>query len=129
MSESSLLAMVGSRGRQHLRDMDSRGDIDVTFDFRSDTPPGRDPDALSPTLRRYHKLLWSKPLPSGAPFVLDDTTRGVYLHMSRGSGSSSSPATRWSRHLRGTCGWSTSPIRSRAKSSTSPIASATRSAG
>src|SRR5665811_1531204 len=26
----------------------------------------RDPDALSPTLRRYHKLLWSKPLPSGA---------------------------------------------------------------
>ena len=54
--------------------------IDITFDFRSDTPPGGDPDALSPTLRRYHKLLWSKPLPSGALFELDDTTRGEYLH-------------------------------------------------
>ena len=54
--------------------------IDVTFDFRTDTPPGRDPDALSPTLRRYHKLLWSKPLPSGTVFELLDTTPGVYLH-------------------------------------------------
>ena len=56
------------------------GVVDITFDFRSDTPPGRDPDSLSPTLRRYHKLLWSKPLPSGARFELDDTTRGGYLH-------------------------------------------------
>lgn len=54
--------------------------IDITFDFRSDTPPGRDPDARSPTLRRYHQLLWSKPLPSGAPFELDVTTPGTYLH-------------------------------------------------
>ena len=56
--------------------------IDVTFDFRSDTPgwPKRDPDTHSPTLRRYHQLLWSKPLPSGAPFELDVTTPGVYLH-------------------------------------------------
>ena len=54
--------------------------IDTTFDFRSDTPPGRDPDALSPTLRRYHKLLWSRSLPSGEPFELDDATPGVYLH-------------------------------------------------
>jgi len=53
--------------------------IDITFDFRTDTPPGKDPDALSPTLRRYHKLLWSKPLPSGAMFDLDDTVRGHYL--------------------------------------------------
>src|SRR4051812_2120947 len=45
--------------------------IDISFDFRSDTPPGKDPDARSPTLRRYHQLLWSKPLPSGAPFRLD----------------------------------------------------------
>jgi len=30
--------------------------IDIAFDFRSDTPLGGDPDALSPTLRRYHKL-------------------------------------------------------------------------
>jgi hypothetical protein len=53
--------------------------VDVTFDFRTDTPPGKDPDALSPTLRRYHKLLWSKPLPSGFTFDLDDTVRGHYL--------------------------------------------------
>lgn len=60
--------------------MDINGPIDITFDFRSDTPQGKDPDALSPTLRRYHKLLWSKPLPSGVVFELVDTTPGVYLH-------------------------------------------------
>src|SRR4051812_37683891 len=54
--------------------------IDISFDFRSDTPPGADPDTRSPTLRNYHKRLWSKPLPSGALFVLDDTTPGKYLH-------------------------------------------------
>ena len=54
--------------------------IDITFDFRSDTPEGKDPDALSPTLRQYHKLLWSKPLPSGVVFDLMDTTPGIYLH-------------------------------------------------
>lgn len=59
---------------------DSDSAVDVTFDFRSDTPPGRDPDARSPTLRRYHKLLWSKPLPSGVVFELADTTPGIYLH-------------------------------------------------
>lgn len=60
--------------------MDSSEAIDIAFDFRSDTPQGKDPDALSPTLRRYHKLLWSKPLPSGVVFDLVDTTPGVYLH-------------------------------------------------
>jgi Family of unknown function (DUF6994) len=56
--------------------------IDTTFDFRSDTPPGLDPDAFSPTLRRYHQLLWSKPLPSGAPFVLDVTIPRCLHHRS-----------------------------------------------
>src|SRR6476469_5107605 len=60
--------------------------IDIAFDFRSDTPLGGDPDALSPTLRRYHKLLWSKPLPSGALFQLDDARRGAYLHHVSGLG-------------------------------------------
>lgn len=62
--------------------MSAQNDIDVAFDFRSDTPgyPQSDPDALSPTLRRYHKLLWSKPLPSGVVFELHDTTPGAYLH-------------------------------------------------
>ena len=54
--------------------------IDVTFDFRSDTPSGADPDSHSPTLRTYHRLLWSKPLPSGAPFELDVVTPWAYLH-------------------------------------------------
>lgn len=35
--------------------------IDTAFDFRTDTAPGKDPDSHSPTLRRYHQLLWSKP--------------------------------------------------------------------
>jgi hypothetical protein len=48
--------------------------------LRLHTPPGRDPDTLSPTLKQYHKLLWSKPLPSGALVELDDTTPGEYLH-------------------------------------------------
>ena len=54
--------------------------IDVTFRFTSDTPEGKDPDSHSPTLRRYHRLLWSKQLPNGRFFELSDTTSGVYLH-------------------------------------------------
>lgn len=53
--------------------------VDTSFDFRSDAG-GRDPDSASPTLLRFHRLLWSKPLPGGAMFNLDDTTPGVYLH-------------------------------------------------
>ena len=59
--------------------MEEREQIDVTYDFRSDTPPGNDPDKRSPALRRYHRLLWSKPLPNGAMFDLDDTAHGHYL--------------------------------------------------
>jgi hypothetical protein len=54
--------------------------IDITFDFRSDTPPGKDPDTFSPTFRAYNELLWSKPLPSGAPFELDVSGPPYYLH-------------------------------------------------
>jgi len=54
--------------------------IDIAFDFRSDTPEGKDPDAASPTLRRYHKLLWSKTLPGGALFELSDSRTGCYLY-------------------------------------------------
>jgi hypothetical protein len=52
--------------------------IDTAFDFRSDAAGG-DPDKYSPTLRQYHRTLWSKPLPSGEPFDLDDTAPGGYL--------------------------------------------------
>jgi hypothetical protein len=55
-------------------------DIDITYDFRRDTPEGKDPDSYSRTLRRYHKQLWSKPLPSGESFQLSDNTPGHYLY-------------------------------------------------
>ena len=53
--------------------------IDTTFNMYSDTPAGGDPDARSSTLRRYHKLLWSKPLPCGAMFDLDDSGPRPFL--------------------------------------------------
>ena len=46
--------------------------IDTNYDVYSDTPKGRDPDSHSPTLRKYHQLLWSKELPSGNIFTLTD---------------------------------------------------------
>ena len=61
--------------RRSRRVRNAAGDpFDPTFDFRSDSQ-GRDPDAASATLRRYHQLLWSKMLPCGAKFTLelDDT--------------------------------------------------------
>ena len=58
--------------------------IDITFDFRTDAA-GRDPDTYSPTLCRYHQLLWSKPLPSGVVFELMPTGRPPFYfsHTSR----------------------------------------------
>lgn len=55
-------------------------DVDINFDFRSDTPPGKDPDVRSPTLRQYHRQLWSKPLPGGTNFDLVATMPKAYLH-------------------------------------------------
>jgi hypothetical protein len=54
--------------------------IDINFNFFTDTPPNKDPDAHSPTLRRYHKVLWSKPLPNGHHFQLVDTRPYTYLY-------------------------------------------------
>ena len=45
--------------------------IDINFDVYSDTPLGKDPDSYSPTLRNYHKILWSKSLPNKQTFNLD----------------------------------------------------------
>ena len=47
--------------------------IDTSFNVYNDTPKGRDPDSHSPTLRNYHKFLWSKKLPKGLLFKLDET--------------------------------------------------------
>ena len=83
-----------------------RTDIDITFDFRRDTPKGRDPDTCSMTLRRYHKLLWSKRLPSGELFELNDATPGNYLYhrSAKGEFSLSSdaviPTFKWAPHIK-----------------------------
>ncbi len=50
--------------------------IDITFDFRSDSNGG-DPDAKSPTLWKYHRLLWSKKLPNGKELLLDDKLHNI----------------------------------------------------
>lgn len=53
--------------------------IDVNFNVYSDARGG-DPDSTSLTLRKYHKMLWSKPLPKGKTFELYDNKNGVYLY-------------------------------------------------
>ena len=53
--------------------------IDINFNVNSDAR-GRDPDSTSPMLRKYHKILWSKPLPKGKIFELYDNKNGVYLY-------------------------------------------------
>lgn len=54
--------------------------IDTSFDVYTDTPEGMDPDSYSPTLRRYHQTLWSKPLPNGKAFQLSIQSPKSYLH-------------------------------------------------
>jgi hypothetical protein len=82
-----------------------RTDIDVTFDFRRDTPEGKDPDTYSETLRRYHKLLWSKCLPCGSFFGLDDGVPGHYLYHQSSLGEFSLtsdaviPTFRWNKRI------------------------------
>ncbi len=68
--------------------------IDVNFDFTSDTPKywdgfwakdgilgggGNDPDAVSKTLQLYHQMLWSKPLPNGDILSLSKRSGAHYL--------------------------------------------------
>ena len=69
-----------SNGIQHL----SKSQIDPTFDFRSDTPPNKDPDAFSETLKLYHMVLWSKQLPSGQLLDLTNERAGTYLYFPTG---------------------------------------------
>ncbi len=68
--------------------------IDVTFDFTTDSPGywdgfweknaglgygGSDPDNASPTMHRYHKILWSRPLPNGEVMDLKMGSGPYYL--------------------------------------------------
>ena len=45
--------------------------VDTSFNFRNDSN-GKDPDSHSPTLRKYHRLLWSKQLPIGEYIELEE---------------------------------------------------------
>jgi len=51
--------------------------INTSFNFHTDSNGG-DPDLKSPTLKKYHKILWSKPLPCGNIFELSN--KYPYLH-------------------------------------------------
>lgn len=53
--------------------------IDITFNVYTDAKGG-DPDCTSPTLRSYHKMLWSKKLPNEEYFELTDKKSGAYLY-------------------------------------------------
>ncbi|WRQ32323.1 hypothetical protein U5907_06985 [Bacteroidales bacterium MB20-C3-3] len=53
--------------------------IDTTFNVYTDANGG-DPDSTSPTLRCYHKMLWSKKLSNGKFFELIDKKWGTYLY-------------------------------------------------
>jgi hypothetical protein len=53
--------------------------VDTTFNFYSDANGG-DPDSTSQTLKKYHKILWSKPLSNGKTFDLSDEKSGAYLY-------------------------------------------------
>lgn len=55
--------------------------IDVNFDFRRDTLINKDPDAYSKTLKTYHRKLWSKLLPDGSDFTLEE--KGYLYHRSQ----------------------------------------------
>lgn len=45
--------------------------IDISYVMTTDAR-GKDPDSYSPTLRSYHRFLWSKELPNGRLFDLDE---------------------------------------------------------
>lgn len=53
--------------------------LSTRYNFHKETPPGKDPDSKSPTLRRYHKALWSRELPGGQVFELRDDVPKKYL--------------------------------------------------
>ena len=63
--------------------------IDLNFDFYDDVPDRNvnDPDEYSQELRKYHKILWAKPLPNGDKFDLQvsDTEYLVYGNFRFGS--------------------------------------------
>lgn len=79
-----------------MRLIDELKTVDVNRNFADDTPGfwdafrssdpglmavggGVDPDAYSPLLRRYHRILWSRELPNGEHMILEEGSRKDYL--------------------------------------------------
>ena len=62
-----------------LPNMHEDADFDAEFDLRADTPEGKDPDTYSKSLRRYHRMLWSKELPVGGVFTVEPQGSDRYL--------------------------------------------------
>ena len=52
--------------------------IDITLNLGIDAK-GKDPDIYSATLKKYHKILWNKPLPDGSLFSIFDSPNEKYL--------------------------------------------------
>ena len=77
---------MGRMGRIELQE------INTGFDFTTDCPfwngfwdsggllgrVGSDPDSASKTLKQYHRVLWSKPLPNGEELSLTSGDRYDY---------------------------------------------------
>jgi len=55
--------------------------LDVEFDFSKEAK-GRDPDRYSPTLIKYHKMLWQKPLKDNKLFDLTFSEKNRLTHSS-----------------------------------------------
>lgn len=62
-----------------IDDVSSPKFVDVSFNFRLETPGNRDIDWYSPTLKRFHRNLWSKQLPNGEQLDLQPGGPGKYL--------------------------------------------------
>ena len=58
-----------------MKELQNSFDFDINYDFRTDCG-GKDPDAGSPTLRRYHRILWSRELPNGEVMKLTHDNGG-----------------------------------------------------
>lgn len=54
------------------------------FDFWQSCPRGGDPDSRCHLLRNQHRLLWSRALPNGRPFELEDRFPDGYLRLTSG---------------------------------------------
>ena len=72
---------------RQLRQVSHSGDsLPVCVKWLLSIGPGARLAEGSPTLKRYHQQLWSKPLPDGRPLDLSLDTKWVYMHHSSGAG-------------------------------------------